>query len=235
MSAASSSTSSMVVPRTSRPGASSRRCACATSGAPPQVYGDIDRVRHLRLPQEYVGARQLPLVVSLIIANIRLHHVMVDGGVALNLISLVAFQKLWIFMFRLSPSRPFSVVGSGSIIPRSTIPLLVTFGTPENYRTKSVLFDVSEVNLPFNTIMGKPTLYQFTDITYYGYLVLKMSSPNGVIKIRGDRTASIFTLEKLQALAVTHEVIAGQGVPDQAPSSSCQCVSSSTAPTEVVH
>jgi hypothetical protein len=54
-----------------------------------------------------------------------------------------------------------------------------------------------------------------------------MPSPNSIIKIRGDHTTHIFALEKLQTLAVTHEVAAGQGAPDQAPLSSCQCVSSS--------
>jgi hypothetical protein len=42
------------------------------------------------------------------------------------------------------------------------------FGAPENYRTKSVIFDVAEVNLPFNAIIDKLALYQFMAITHYG-------------------------------------------------------------------
>jgi hypothetical protein len=38
-----------------------------------------------------------------------------------------------------------------------------------------------------------------------------MSSPNNVIKIHSDRTASIFALEKVQALAAAHEGVAGTG------------------------
>jgi hypothetical protein len=64
-------------------------------------------------------------------------------------------------------------------------------------------------------------------VTHYGYLVLKMSSPNGIIKIRRDRSAGVSALEKLQALAATHEVATGQGTPDQPPPSSCHRVSSS--------
>jgi hypothetical protein len=154
-------------------------------------------------------------VVSLTIANIRLYHILIDGEAALNLMSLAAFQKLQIPMSRLSPSRPFSGVSPGSIIPRSSISLLVTFGTPENYRTKSVVFDAA-VNLPFNTIIGRPV----------GYLVLKMSSPNDISKIRGDHSASISVLEKLQVLVAASWAAAGQGVPDQTPSSSHQRVSS---------
>jgi hypothetical protein len=40
------------------------------------------------------GAGQLPLVVSPTITNARLYHVLIDGGAALNLISLDAFRKV---------------------------------------------------------------------------------------------------------------------------------------------
>jgi hypothetical protein len=45
-------------------------------------------------PKNMSGAGQLPLVVSSTITNIRLYYVLIDGGAALNLISLAAFQKL---------------------------------------------------------------------------------------------------------------------------------------------
>jgi hypothetical protein len=48
-------------------------------------------------------------------------------------------------------------------------------------------------------------------VAHYGYLVLKMSSPNDVLKIRRDRVAGVSTLEKLQALAAQHEVAAKLG------------------------
>jgi hypothetical protein len=68
---------------------------------------------------------------------------------------------------------------------------------PENYHIESIVFDVAEVNLPFNAIIGRPALYQFTAITHYGYLILKIPSPNGIINIRGDRSTGISVLEKL--------------------------------------
>jgi hypothetical protein len=78
--------------------------------------------------------------------------------------------------------------GLGSIIPRGSFSLSVTFGTPVNYHTESVIFDVVEVNLPFNAILDRLTLYQFLAVAYYGYLVLKMPSPSSIIKIHMDRT-----------------------------------------------
>jgi hypothetical protein len=59
-------------------------------------------------PKSLAGAGQLPLIVSLTITNIKLYHILIDGGATLNLISLAAFKKLQIMMLKLQPSRPFS-------------------------------------------------------------------------------------------------------------------------------
>jgi hypothetical protein len=131
------------------------------------------------------GTKQLPLLVSPAISNDKLYHVLIDGGAALNLISLGAFKKLQIPIGKLQPSRPFSGVGPASVTPCGCISLLVIFETAENFRTESVLFDVAEVSLPFNAILGRPALYQFMAVAHYGYLVLKMPSPNVVLKIWG--------------------------------------------------
>jgi hypothetical protein len=45
-------------------------------------------------PKDMLGVVQLPLVVSLTIANIKLYHILIDGGATINLISLAAFQNL---------------------------------------------------------------------------------------------------------------------------------------------
>jgi hypothetical protein len=93
-------------------------------------------------PKSMAGAGQLLLLVSPTISNVKLYHILIDGGAALNLISLVAFKKLQIPMGKLQPSRPFSELGLVSVTPYGCISLPVTFGTAENFRTESVLFDV---------------------------------------------------------------------------------------------
>jgi hypothetical protein len=105
-------------------------------------------------PKIMAGAGQLPLLVSPTISNVKLYHVLIDGGVALNLISLASFKKLQKPMGKLQPSRPFFGVGLVLVTSRGCISLLVTFGMVENFHTESVLFDVAEVNLPFNAIVG---------------------------------------------------------------------------------
>jgi hypothetical protein len=66
---------------------------------------------------------------------------------------------------------------------------------------ENVQFDVAEVNLPFNAIIGRPALYRFMVIAHYGYLVLKMTSPAGIFSVRGDGTTTLAAIEKLHTLA----------------------------------
>jgi hypothetical protein len=148
------------------------------------------------------GVDILLLITAPVIANIKLHHVLINGGAGLNVISHAAFRQLQILGSRLGPSRPFSGVGAQPVYPLGSITLPVTFGIEENFRTENVQFDTAEVNLPFNAIIGRPALYQFMAIAHYRYLVLKMPSPVGVLTVRGDRAAALAVVEKLHALAV---------------------------------
>jgi hypothetical protein len=94
------------------------------------------------------GVGILPLITAPVIANMRLHHVLINGGPGLNVISHAAFKQLQIPGSRLGPSRPFSGVGPQPVYPLGSIALPVTFRTKENFRTDNVVFDVAEVNLP---------------------------------------------------------------------------------------
>jgi hypothetical protein len=55
-------------------------------------------------PKNMAGVGQLLLLISPTITNIRLYHILVDSGAALNVISLVAFKKLHIPISKLAHS-----------------------------------------------------------------------------------------------------------------------------------
>jgi hypothetical protein len=92
----------------------------------------------LDCPDNMAGAGVLPLITAPIVANMRLHHVLIDGGAGLNVIIHVAFRQLQILVSRLGPSRPFFGVGPQPVYPLGSIALPVTFGTEENFRTENV-------------------------------------------------------------------------------------------------
>jgi hypothetical protein len=84
------------------------------------------------------GTGVLPLVTAPTVANIKFHHVLIDGDAGLNVISYAAFKQLQIPESKLDPSRPFYRVGPYPIYPVGTISLPVTFGTEKNFRTENV-------------------------------------------------------------------------------------------------
>jgi hypothetical protein len=90
----------------------------------------------------------------------------------------------------------------------------------ENFRTENVQFDVAEVNLPFNAIIGRLALYRFMAIAHYGCLVLKMPSPAGILTVRGDHTTALVAVEKLHTLAaeIARPDDGGRGPSTRAPS-----------------
>jgi hypothetical protein len=89
-------------------------------------------------PNNMAGAGVLPLITAPVVANMRLHHVLIDGGAGLNVISHAAFRQLQVPGSWLGPSRPFSGVGSQPVYPLGSITLPVTFGMEENFRTENV-------------------------------------------------------------------------------------------------
>jgi hypothetical protein len=58
------------------------------------------------------------------------------------------------------------------------------FGTPKNFHTKYMHFEVADFETAYNAFLGRPAITKFMVIPHYAYLVLKMSGPNGVISIK---------------------------------------------------
>ena len=57
-------------------------------------------------PRNMAGAGELPLLVAPTITNVKMYHVLIDGGAGLNLLSSGAFKELQLPMSQLTPSKP---------------------------------------------------------------------------------------------------------------------------------
>jgi hypothetical protein len=62
----------------------------------------------------------------------------------------------------------------------------VTFGTPENYRTEFLRFEVASFDCGYNAIIVRPGLAKFMAILHYSYMILKMPGPQGIITVCAD-------------------------------------------------
>jgi hypothetical protein len=81
--------------------------------------------------------------------------------------------------------------------------LPVTFGTWDNYRTESVDFDATYIVLPYNAILGYPTLARFMAATHHGFNVLKIPSANGTITMRCNEKEALRSIEHVYHEAAT--------------------------------
>jgi hypothetical protein len=67
--------------------------------------------------------------------------------------------------------------------PLGQITLPVTFGREDNFRMEMFLFEVIDLEMPYNTIFGRPLLAQFLAIPHETNLMMKIPEPTGVITL----------------------------------------------------
>ena len=78
----------------------------------------------------------------------------------------------------------FQGVNPGRSQPKGKVTLPVTFGGELNYRTERIVFDVADIPLPYNGILGRPALAKFMAASHYAYNTLKMPRPMTIITVR---------------------------------------------------
>jgi hypothetical protein len=92
----------------------------------------------------------------------------------------------------------------------------VTFGTPENFHTEYLTFEVADFRSSYRAIFGRPMLAKFMAIPHHTYLIMKMSAPNGILSVLGDimvsynRESSTVELAKDSACKAATTVMVAQ-------------------------
>lgn len=131
--------------------------------------------------------------------------ILVHGGAGLNLISPEVIERLQIPDEELQKIDTFQGVNPGRSQPKGKFTLPVMFGGELNYRTMKIVFDVVKSPLPYNGILGRPTLAKFMAASHYAYNTLKKPGPMGIIFINSDKKDAIICLDKLYRDAVAAE------------------------------
>ena len=89
----------------------------------------------------------------------------------------------------------------------------MTFGGELNHRTERIVFDVAEIPLPYNGILGRPALAKFMAASHYAYNTLKMPGPISVISVPGDKKDALIYTDKIYreaAAAADHHTLAAE-------------------------
>ena len=122
------------------------------------------------------------------VSQVRLAKVLVDGGSALDVIFASTLESMGYDMTSQVPSDHafYSIIPGTGSTPVGKVTLPITFGTRDNYRTESIIFEVAPFETSYHAILGRPALAKFMVIPNHTYILLKMPAPNGVLSIRGD-------------------------------------------------
>jgi hypothetical protein len=80
--------------------------------------------------------------------------------------------------------------GGRQIVALGKITMPITFGYVHNTRTEQVVFDIVDMDYPYNAIIGRGTLNAFEAILHPTYLCMKIPSDQGPIAVHGSQEAA---------------------------------------------
>ncbi|KAI4979696.1 hypothetical protein ZWY2020_016449 [Hordeum vulgare] len=131
----------------------------------------------------------LALVVAPQVGGYTLSKVLMDGGSSINILYFDTFQRMNLLEKDLMPSTTVfhGIVPGKSAYPIGRVRLTVAFGTAQNYRSESLIFEVVKLKSPYHALFGRPAYARFMARPCYVYLKLKMPGPKGPITVDGDR------------------------------------------------
>jgi hypothetical protein len=131
------------------------------------------------------------MVISCVIKGFLVNNVLVDTGSATDIIYAKAFKQMQEPDDNIHDAT-YSLCGfrGRQIVALGKITMPVTFGYVNNTRTEQVVFDIIDMEYPYNAIIGRGTLNAFEAILHLAYLCMKIPSEQGLIAAHGSHEAA---------------------------------------------
>nr|ABA97822.1 retrotransposon protein, putative, Ty3-gypsy subclass [Oryza sativa Japonica Group] len=137
----------------------------------------FDRSDH---PDRVVHPGRYPLVLYLVVRNVKLRRTLIDGGSALNILFAKTLDDMQIPRTELKPSNaPFH---------------------------ENVCFEVADFETAYHAILGRPALAKFMAVPHYTYMMMKMLGPRGVISLRSNIKKAVTCDKESCEMAQTREI-----------------------------
>jgi hypothetical protein len=117
------------------------------------------------------------MVISCVIKGFLVHNVLVDIGSVANIIFAKAFRQMQEQEDKIhDATHPLCGFRGKHIVALGKITMTITFGYVHNTRTEQVVFDIVDMDYPYNAIIRRGTLNAFEAILHPTYLCMKIPS-----------------------------------------------------------
>ena len=143
------------------------------------------------------------MVLDPIFDGFHLSRVLMDGGSSLNLLYQDTVRKMGIDPSRIKPTKTTfkGVIPGVEANCTGSVTLEVVFGSPDNFRSKELIFDIVPFRSGYHALLGRTAFAKFNAVLHYAYLKLKMPGPRGVIMVNGNTERSLHIEEHTASLA----------------------------------
>ena len=126
-----------------------------------------------------------------------------DSCSSLNLLYQDTVRKMGTDPSRIKPTKTTfkGVIPGVEARCTGSITLEVVFGSPDNFRSEELIFDIIPFRSGYHALLGRTAFARFNAVPHYDYLKLKIPGPRGVITVNGNTERSLRTEEHTAALA----------------------------------
>jgi hypothetical protein len=127
------------------------------------------------------------MVTSRVIKGFAVHNVLVDTGSVVDIIFVKAFRQMQEPEDKLRDSAlPLCGFRGQQVMALRKLIMPVTFDYVNNTRIEEVMFDVIDMEFPYNVVIERGTLNVFEIVLHLAYLCMKIPNNQGVVSVYGS-------------------------------------------------